>query len=291
MSGIASQITYIRDWTDKSNFKNSLIDLMGTQFAYEERDKIDNILVQKYPYFQNETFPIVDSSNIELYRQLVFIEGVDFLFRAINFAQAIQKLLLDGYYSPAQSMSYQASFFCARAILGLSGIYCSEIKSKNFLFDAYKDTNEYNITNIKRNHQNMWDLLSQIIKLTLLDDSIIEAKLFNILKNVNYSNCSMLRHNIHYYNKYDFKDLFNRKEYDNYTIDAITANIINNNCGYFDLLCLFLILSSNLFLSIAVFSQGLEDMTIKYKKLLNRENNVLFFERLLFDKIKLYDSI
>lgn len=285
----------MRDWTDNSLFRSSLIDLMGTSFVYEERDKIDDILLQHYPNFQNAIFPIINSNNVELFRQLVFIEGVDFLFRAINFCQAIQYLLSNGFYSPAQSMSYQASFFCARSILGLSGVYCSEIRSKDFIFDAYythrETMSEYFISNVKRNHKVMWILLEKIFQNTIIDDSIIEPGLFNIIKNINYTRCSDLRHNIHYYNKYDFIDIFDRKEYDVSTIDTICLTAINNSCDYFDLLCLFIVFASNLFLSIAIYSQGLEDMIIKYKHLLNKKNNNLLVQRQIFEQIKHYNSI
>ncbi len=295
MVSYITQIANNRDWTKKSLFKNSLIDLMGAPFIYEERDKIDDILLQNYPDFQNEVFPIIDSVNVDLFRQLAFIEGIDFLFRAINFCQAIQYLLINGFYSPAQSMSYQAAFYCARSILGLSGVYCSEIKSKDFILDVYynqnQSINEYCINSVRRNHQVMWNLLAKVIQISIVDDFIVEKSIFNILKGVNYASCSNLRHHIHYYNKYNFIDLFNKKEYESYLIDLIDLETINNNCDYFDLLCLFLIFSSNLFLSIAMYSQGLEDMIKKYKILLRKEDNEILVKRHVFDKIKGYDSI
>ena len=263
---------------------------MSPEFIYEERDKIDDIISQTYPDLNKIKFPEIDSNNIKLIRQLVFIEGIDFLFRALNFCQIIQYSLAKGFYTASQSLSYQASFFGARAILGLSGVYCSEIQNKNFILDAYHtqtDTlEEFQLNSIKRNHQIIWKLFEKILSLTTVDETIIESRITNIIKNINYQNCTNLRHNIHYYNKYTFEDLFNPIKYQIKSIDNIKTTDINNNCAYFDMLCIFLLFGSNLYLTIAEHAAGLRDLSIKFNNIINKDRNPILASNNFYEKLK-----
>lgn len=287
-------VNYKRDWTFKSAFQTDLVRVTSPKIIYDEIDKVDDIIIQIYPNFNKLIFPQISNSQKDIIRQLVFIEGIDFLYRSLNFVIAIQKLLLEGFYTAAQSMSYQASFFSARSILGLSGIYSSSIGSKNFFIDTYYNdedslgdlTEIYRISNIPRNHQTIWNLLDKIIELTEVDEKILNPNIFQILKNINYIQCTDLRHSIHYYNKYSFKDLFNPIEYSIKDIDNISFNNINRSCAYFDMLMILLIFAINLFASIAEYSPGLEDFIIKLKNLLNTNSNSILYQNSFYNQIK-----
>ncbi len=274
-------INYERDWSNKSVFQSIMIDLLSPVFVYEQKDSVDDILETLYDLSQG--FPYKTDYNISLMRQLIFIEGIDFLYRAINFLQAIQKSMKDGFFTASQSMSYQASFFATRSILAISGVYCSCVNNKDVLIESFylEDDliNQIYIDKIKRNHQNIWSLFTKLIKTTTVDENIIDKKLFKIIQDVNYNHCSNQRHSIHYYNKYEFKDLFERVIITPPFIDNLTlCKLKANNCEYFLMASLLVLLASNLFYSISQYTNGLEDLYNKLNNMLSIANNPILKE-------------
>ena len=271
-------INYRRDWTYKSDFQNDLLSLFTSRFEYDQRDTLDTVINANYVIPQQ--LPYYLNNNMELIKQIIFIEGVDFLYRSINFLQAIQFNIEEGFFTASQSIAYQSSFYAARAILALSGIYCSSINNRNFLIETrYLEENQTSpsaicFTGTNKNHIVTWNLLQKLIQNTIIDDKIIDTKYFNIIKNINYPRYSEKRHDIHYYNLYQFTDLFSKISITPTGLLSLNStNIESDKCYYFLVATLLIVFACNLFHSIEEYSTGLTDLDEKLFSLLDRNKN------------------
>ncbi|HVT86401.1 MAG TPA: hypothetical protein VHD35_14455 [Chitinophagaceae bacterium] len=230
-----------RKWESiKSNWYSylSIIDPPGTAPNYEISDSI---------LLREEINNVKDSGEFKCdlveIRKDIFREGIFLLHKAANVTGVTYSSATNGFLSWSNSSAYQSSFFAVKSIFCFCGMTFPKINGIDYLVDIWPQTEPISNNQLKKgiqpiqktkilkfknlNHYQYWRIFQRL--LTIMDISIWNDDLVELLKIINPLDFGKQRNSLHYQNNYWLlTDLFQKMYDDSFSEIKISDINISN---------------------------------------------------------------